>query len=110
MADKATMKQAILNRWENEHDVGSSTMDELADMVIEALETIASDTGERVNPSLVLIGWVKWDGDEFHDFRYTLAGGLPQPPVGYMPVWVKPEDVPGFYPDASDTGGSTHGD
>lgn len=40
-----------------------------------------------------LVGWIKDDGDEYHDFRYARPDekrpGIP-PPQGYLPVYFIP--------------------
>jgi hypothetical protein len=51
---------------------------------------------------MVLVGYVDWDGDEFHDFRY--APGWPTW-SNYLPVYVqKPDGYDPPCPHCDDTG------
>lgn len=54
---------------------------------VEAGELIRADQLERV-------GWMRWDGDEFFDFRYKASGEDRRPtPTGYMPVYVQCPEI-----------------
>ncbi len=51
-------------------------------------------SNSRAGDDLVLVGWVKWSGDEFFAFQYAAAGDPLREP-DWVPVYAKREDVPG---------------
>lgn len=46
---------------------------------------------EQVSAHMEQVGWVKWDGDEYHDFRYWKPGDRRTDRTiraeGYVPVY-----------------------
>lgn len=63
--------------------------------IIEAIphdpgNVIANAVMDAVKAQSEQVGWVRWDGDEYHDFRYKAPGDEAMA-AGYLPVFVVPE-------------------
>lgn len=57
--------------------------------------------GQPAAGDLVQVGWVRWDGDEFHDFYYSRQSDEYKRhvwPVGFLPVFARSVDAEGSVP------------